>query len=29
MMHDLIMKISFMGMIICIWFLYLINGGAT
>ena len=29
MRHDIMMKVAIVGMIICIWILYLINGGAV
>ena len=28
MTHDIMMKVAILGMITCIWILYLINGGA-
>jgi hypothetical protein len=29
MTHDILMKVAIVGMITCIWILYLINGGAV
>ena len=29
MTHDIMMKVAILGMITCIWILYLINGGAV
>ena len=29
MRHDIMMKVAILGMITCIWILYLINGGAV
>ena len=29
MTHDMLMKVAIVGMITCIWILYLINGGAV
>jgi len=29
MTHDMLMKVAIVGMITCIWLLYLINGGAV
>ena len=29
MTHDIMMKVAVVGMITCIWILYLINGGAV
>jgi len=29
MTHDILMKVAILGMITCIWILYLINGGTV
>jgi len=29
MTHNIMMKVAILGMITCIWILYLINGGAV